>query len=120
MTLRRMGGETITIRRAALVEERYSQRRDWSTPVEYTVPGVSMQAGADPALKSQFTEDTLGREYTSVTYHGFQPPGTEPVRAEDRILWRGVEYEVFGDPNDWYNPRGHLEYRDFMMIRRHG
>lgn len=91
-------GETLTVRRAPVVLNGYGDyTRDWSEAVAFwDVSGAAV-------WETSAAENTDSRNATVSTIGFAVPPGTD-VHAYDRIVWRGAEYDVIGEPFLWRNP----------------
>lgn len=107
------GSDTITRRRAALVDDaRYGgKRRDWSGAATFDVGGVSVQAiGGDEA--------TTDREYAATHMRVFAPASTD-IATTDRIEWRGDEYDVTEVRRE-YDEDGSIDHVRFDIERSTG
>lgn len=93
-------GETVTRLRGAPVVDPYSGEAngvDWSDPSSLAIPGCAFNPGqsAEP--------DQVGRNAIITQPEVYTPPGAD-VTAGDRLVVRGLTYEVEGDPADWRSP----------------
>lgn len=92
----------VTVRRAPLVVDRYNgSRRDWGAAVEHEVMASVQPDRADEAHsadRDQFTSRLLM----------VAEPDSD-VLGTDRVVWRGLVYEVDGDPQYWPEPIPHVE-----------
>lgn len=92
-----MIGESITRQRAGSTTSRYSDTvADWSDPDETTITGCSFSP-------SGTSEDHDGRDAVIQGPTLYTPPGAD-IEAADRVVVRGVTYEVEGEPADWRDP----------------
>jgi head-tail adaptor len=91
-------GETVTVVRAALVDDGYgNQVRDWPNATRTPHQGCAVaQNGRDESL-------TGDRNVVASDLVVFMPSGTD-VAATDRLEIRGRDYEVVGEPFDWVSP----------------
>lgn len=110
----KIGSDTVTRVRAALgAPGRYgAEQRDWSAAATTTISGVSVQPVAA-------TEATVDREYTATHLNLFAPPGTD-LLATDRVVWRGVTYEIDGEPATWYDLGGRADHLEAVLKRMAG
>jgi hypothetical protein len=108
-----IGADTITVRRAPLIADgRYgADRRDWATATAIVISGVSVQPFSA-------AEQTLDREYTATRLRLFAPPGTDLI-STDRVEWRGVMYEVDGEPDRWFD-EGQADHIEAVITRMTG
>ena len=91
--------ETVTRQRPGTTADRYGDTTlDWATPTEatYTARGV------EPVSSS---EDNDGRQAV-ITGLRVYLDGDADVLAGDRLVVRGVTWEVDGSPADWRSPWG--------------
>lgn len=110
-----IGGETITIRRAALVTDGPygARRRDWGGATTTVVGGCSVQPYGQPA------EVTAGREFTSTHLRLFAPYGIE-LAAADRVEYAGTTFEVDGEPDRWRDEYGNPDHTEAALRRLAG
>ena len=109
-----IGAETITIIRASVAN-------DWrgdpvGTPTETDVTGCSVQPGTTTSRTDERT-DQRSAVMDAVTVYA--PFGTD-VRVTDRARWRGVVYEVDGQPAFWRDLDGFGHYAEFRLINVEG
>jgi len=91
-------GETVTIlERVQTGVDRYGK------PVyEWPEPGVEVAGCAvAPRMSEEPAEVNRNRVITGLTV--YLPPGTQ-ITPHDRLVVRGVTYEVVGEPGDWRSP----------------
>jgi hypothetical protein len=90
-------GESVTVRRPGTTTDAYLNTiTTWSSPTETTVTGCAF-------APTSATEDNDGRTATITTVTLYMP-ATADVAASDRIVARGVTYEVDGKPKKWTSP----------------
>lgn len=95
-----MVGETITRQRATATANVYSGVSDglsWTSPTEATITGVAVA----PAGTSEPLE--VGRASVDSDLTLYLPHNAD-VRPNDRVIVRGITYEVQGERADWANP----------------
>ena len=95
--------DSVTVKRAALVDSRGSKVLDWSNPTEIHLSRCSVQPSTSArdfdGRTIQVTEDwTL-----------YAPPGSD-IQAGDRIEWNGVTFEIDGAPMPWQSPTGRVSH----------
>jgi hypothetical protein len=93
-------GETVTRLRATLIEDPYSSEDtepDWEFPAELDIPGCAF----NPGVSSEPLQNARNAVITRPEVYA--PPGAD-VLAGDRLVVRGVTYEVQGNPQDWISP----------------
>lgn len=105
-------GETVTRQRADQVPNRYSgddeSEPDWQFYSELDIDGCAF----NPGTSSEPLE--TGRNAVLTRPEVYAPPGAD-VLAGDRLVVRGVVYEVDGDPADWRSP--FTGWRPGLVIR---
>lgn len=94
--------ETATRLRAAVVADPYSGEAsdlDWDAASSETIPLLAFAPGGSTEIVSDWrlTADTKPTAYV--------PTGSD-VRSQDRLVIRGLTYEVDGVPADWRHPAG--------------
>lgn len=100
-----LGSETVTVVHAELVLDAFdnSQYRDWANATTTDVAHCMVQPFK---LSSRLVhEDNLQREFASEYYRVWMPAGTA-VSYIDRLMWRGIRMEVFGDEQRFYTFAG--------------
>lgn len=75
-----------------------------NTVVDFTSPAQSAIAGCS-VQPMQGDESLLGRDSVTSRWQWFGPPDAD-VRSDDRIRYRGKDYEVDGSVQDWVDPTG--------------
>jgi hypothetical protein len=93
-------GEMIERLRAPLVSDPYSGQpttRDWANATSATLEGFALDPGG-----SQETR-TVSREQITTTPTLYGPYGADLVAA-DRVVVRGVTWEISGNAADWRSP----------------
>ncbi len=91
-----MFGETVTVRtRTPGADDRYGNPT--YTWADAAVDGcaVAPRSSAEPAQ--------VGRSAVITGLTVYLPTGTE-IGPHDRLVIRGTEYEIEGEPGDWRNP----------------
>lgn len=92
-------GETVTRQRAVQVSDPYSGETtaSWTNPAEVTISGCAFDPGS-----SGETLD-LARNVLTTQPKVYAPAGSD-ITAADRLVVRGVTYEVDGDVAEWRSP----------------
>lgn len=92
-------GETVTRLRAGTVSDPYSGETtpDWSIATSLSIDGC----GFDPGGTGERLD--LARNVITTQPKVYAPTGSD-VLASDRLVVRGVTYEVDGRPEDWRSP----------------
>ena len=93
-------GETVTRLRGTAVVDPYSGEptsTDWSAPDSLAIPGC----GFNPGGSSEPVE--AGRTSVVTSPEVYAPTGAD-VLAGDRLVVRGLTFEVDGRPKDWRSP----------------
>ena len=95
--------DTITVKRAALVDSRGTKVRDWAHATSTTLNGCSVQ----PSTTSR---DFDGRTtQVSEEWMLYAPPGSD-LQAGDRIEWNGLTFEINGAAMPWTSPTGRVSH----------
>ncbi|GAA3136628.1 hypothetical protein GCM10010466_29300 [Planomonospora alba] len=97
--------ERVTILRAPLADSVYGQVRDWSK----VRPAGAFRASVQPSPGNQSAPDESADRETALTRLRVYLQGSADVSAEDRVRWRGTDYEVVGQPYVWHS-RGRARY----------
>lgn len=94
-----IAGETVTVRRGTVTAtgRRNDTTTDWAEPTDTDVPDCLI------APRST-SEDHDGRSGVIIGVTVYMPSGTD-VLASDRLVIRGDEYDVEGEPGDWWTPQ---------------
>ncbi len=104
--MRNPGSDTITVKRAATVDDRGAQIPDWSaTPTTFTVGGCDLQPGAS-------AEDQANRDGQRAAWTILAPytDATAAITGADRVRFDGRDWPIIGDPEPWRHPRlGHVK-----------
>lgn len=93
-------GEKITILRAPLVVDDYSGEPtglDWDAATRRTIPGC----GIAPVSSGEPLRDIRTQVDSAVDVYA--PYGVD-IRALDRLIIRGITWQVDGDPAAWRHP----------------
>lgn len=89
---------TVTIQTAVATVDRYGdETNDWSVPIERSASAWIAQTVA--------TEDLTHRDATVSTL-AITLEVSAALTAEERVVVDGVPYEVVGEPNVAWTPRG--------------
>lgn len=90
-------GETVTVlRRVDGDPDRYGNpTHTWAAGVDVAGCAVAPRSSDEPA--------ETGRQAVITGLTVYMPPDTE-VGPNDRLIVRGVTYEVEGEPGDWRHP----------------
>ena len=95
--------DTVTRKRAQLVDSRGSKVLDWSNPTSATISGCSVQP-------STTTRDFDGRAIqVTEEWTLYAPPGSD-IQAGDRIEWSSMTFEIDGAPMPWTSPTGRVSH----------
>lgn len=91
-------GETVTRLRATVTtDSTNSTQYDWTSPAHLDIPGCAF----DPGSSSEPLETGRTAVITQPTVYA--PAGSDVLPA-DRMVVRGVTYEVDGRPASWVSP----------------
>lgn len=93
-------GETVTRQRATPATDPYSGEatgRDWTSPDELDIDGC----GFNPGTSSEPVQDARNAVITRPEVYA---PSDADVLAGDRLVVRGLTYEVDGNPGDYRSP----------------
>jgi hypothetical protein len=95
-------GETVTLRRRVLAVEDGEVVRDGYGVAQYTDQLIEVRGCAvAPAgsMGQAFSFEAVGQRFSQVStrYVVEFPPGVE-ADADDKVIWRGDEYEIEGEP----------------------
>lgn len=96
--------DSVTVRRAPLVERRGTKVSDWSQATEHEVPGCSLQEGT---TATEF--DSTQRDSAESGATLFLPPGAD-VQEGDRISFSGRTWVVDGVPSTRRSPTGRVSH----------
>lgn len=97
--------DTVTVRRAVLVERRGTTVPDWGSATSHIVSGCSLQEGGSSTEFGDAQRDPSESDATLL-----MPPGSD-VRAGDRVSLNGRTWEVDGVPSDVKSPTGCVSHR---------
>ena len=107
------GGETITLRRVVVQTGSYDDYGVLqSTTTDQTVTGVAVYPNSS-------SEALQGQERTRAGYT-VALPTTVTIDSVDRIVWRGLEYEVEGEPERFQSPFTSTTLQTLIMYRVEG
>lgn len=92
-------GEPVTVQTAGTTSDPYSgvDGPSWDTVTVVLVPGV----GVEPRPSAEPVQDARNSVTSGFTL--YFPPGVE-VTPKNRVLVRGRQYDVLGEPAEWVNP----------------
>jgi hypothetical protein len=109
--------DTITIIRAARVDERGDEILDWDDTDEWDIGGCSVQPMATEEVKFTGSAASEGGTARSaiVTRWKVYAPADADVEPLDRVRYRDVEYDVEGQVQDWSSPTGALDHTAFEL-----
>lgn len=117
--MQQLGNETITVLRATMKTDAFdnSKYRDWTKPKKTTVRKCSVQ----PFILSEkyAAEFEVEREHVRQMLRVWCPAGTQ-VEYTDRIIHRGVEYDVMGIQSVWNHLNGKTNHVALLMRERLG
>ena len=108
--------ETVIIQRGVPRQGRYSVEAtdlDWTTPTETTVPCLGFSPGGSSEVSTEW------RVAVSTQPTVYLPTGTD-ITPADRVVVRGVTYEVDGDPADWRSPFSGWRHGLAVSLKRFG
>ena len=106
------GGETITLRRMRPTGTRDVYGALVMAPHDETVAGTVIY----PQSSSEVAQ---GQERSRIALTVVLPP-TVTVDAIDRIVWRGKEYEIEGEPEPFQSPFTSTSLQTLTMYRVEG
>ena len=95
--------DTVTVKRAQLVDKRGTQVLDWSEPQTFTVDGCSVQPNST-------TRDFDGRTIQVTEDWTLYAPNGSDIQAGDRIEWESLTFEINGAPMPWKSPTGRVSH----------
>lgn len=114
-----LGVQVITRLRAELVASARdnSLGRDWANPSRVDIRNCNVQ----PFILSEkyVSEIDIEREHVRQLLRCWVPPGTD-ILYTDRVLWRGVEYDVMGITGFWDDLQGIESHRTILLRERIG
>lgn len=118
-TRRTLGRDSFIRRRAQLVKNPRDNTyyRDWENAEDTLIEGCMIQPFR-LAEKLNYEINTE-REFSRTGIRIFAPAGTS-IEANDRIIYLGVEYSVFGHLGVWTNFRGEVDHVAFLARIREG
>lgn len=114
-----LGQNTVTVVSAPLVSDPRdnSVYRDWANATETVVEGCMVQPFLTASRMS--AEDNIEREFSKMQRRMWLPAGTE-VYYFDRIVFAGDTYDVWGQPNHWYDFEGNESHVELLVVLREG
>jgi hypothetical protein len=108
MALPSFARDTITVKRASVIDDRGTQIRDWDNPVEHTVTGCSVQ----------FRETSTSydaREAVTVRAVVYMPPDAD-IETGDMVVFDDVEYAIDGAPFLMRSPTGRTSHKKATLV----
>lgn len=108
--MRRIGKDTITIRRAPLVTDAHNNSvDDWPNAVNHDQGGCYVEEG-------DTSENLVNRDELETAWIVFAPPSTD-VLFTDHVVWQGVEYQVKGQPKFPHSFSGKIDYCSIDLVK---
>ncbi|MEV0823848.1 phage head completion protein [Nonomuraea rubra] len=107
--------DRLTVLRAPLVDDVYGSVRDWANAAGMATYRASVQP--ERVSSGSADDESQDREITLTTFRVFIP-GAADVTSADRVLFRGLVYEVIGSPCAW--TVGVSRHTAFVMRRVDG
>jgi hypothetical protein len=107
--------ETVTRLRAPYASDRYGNEassRDWASATSLSIANCSVQ----PMVGSEVLVDRDARVHRWILYG----PANIDVLPTDRIVHKGVTYEVQGDVRHWTGATGNLDNTQLELERVDG
>ena len=95
--------DSVTVKRAQLVDRRGSKVLDWSNPTSTTLKGCSVQ----PSTTSRDFDGRTVQVYEGWTLYAL--PGSD-LQAGDRIEYDGLTFEIDGAPMKQPSPTGRVSH----------
>jgi hypothetical protein len=114
-----LGTTTITRLRAALITNARdsSKERDWAHAASSVITGCMVEPFL---LSNQLVQEvSAAREYGSNFLRVWAPAGSD-VLYTDRVIYRGITFEVWGPPTPWYDFDDVLSHINFLLRERIG
>jgi hypothetical protein len=108
MALPSFARDTITVRRAPVIEDRGASIHDWSNYEEHEITGCSVQFRST-SFNGILSSNSAPRESYMVRATLFAPPDAD-LKAADRVIFKGVEYLVEGSPYVIVSPTGRVSH----------
>jgi hypothetical protein len=102
---RPLGNNTVTIVRAPLVADPRdtSLYRDWDNATSTEVANCMVEPF--PLAEKLNHEENRDREFSRSAVRVYMPEDSDVLRT-DRMVFDGDQYEIFGHPGRWFDPRG--------------
>lgn len=101
--------DTVTIKRAPMVDKRGTMVRDWANAVPHDLTGCSVQ----PAGTTLDLSDL--RIATTARWTVYAPPNSD-VQPGDKVIWDGIEYAIDGGAQTWRSPSGNQDHMVLSLI----
>lgn len=105
--------ETVTVLRAPLVDKRGTKVRDWSSPEGHELPRCQVTAAGTSQERDGRVLQVDDRRTLRAMYDA-------DVEAGDRVVWRGVTYEVDGEVFHTKSPTGRVSSTRCALARWEG
>lgn len=92
-------GETVQVLTAGTLTDPYSgeDAPDWDDPTSVSVAGV----GVEPRPSGEPLQDARNQITSGYTLYF---PASATVTPQNKVIVRGVTYDVLGEPAVWVNP----------------
>lgn len=112
------GEEILTVRTAPIIDDgRGGKIRDWANATETIIVGavvhpIKLSDGSSAEINGD-------RSYARTSMKVYAPGGTV-VNYYDRVVHRGIEYDVSSHSRPWTDFEGMEDHVAFIMQRREG
>lgn len=119
MSAFKLGNQTVTVLRPVITTDARdnSKYKDWVHATETAVDGCMLQPFLTASRMS--AEDNVEREFSRMQRRLWMPAGTDIVYT-DRISYNGETYDVWGQPNRWYDFEGNEDHVELLVVLREG
>ena len=105
--------ESVTVKRAPIIEKNFMEYRDWSNATEHTISGVLIT----PQSTSQDFADRTGQQ---TNRYNFRTNFSADIEPGDRIEWLGECYEIDGEVFRTKSPTGRVSSTRCTLVRWEG
>lgn len=114
-----LGSDSFYVVRAVFVVDSVdlSEHEDWANATQTLVTSANVQPFPVSTISSK--EENRDRSFEQTLLRIYAPAATD-VRYTDRILFDGVTYDVFGNPNEWRTFSGAKHHLAFLVRLRSG